>query len=114
MRNKRLCIKALVPGAAASTDIARNTPSIRPTHRSVTTARMPALQKMDLSAQITGERTLWTGAHQSAEPATGAVIEKAGDQWLSFNVREEFLHGLAVGSRRKSCTPAQRKPRRRL
>jgi hypothetical protein len=27
MRNKRLCIKALVPGAAASTDIARNTPS---------------------------------------------------------------------------------------
>jgi hypothetical protein len=61
---------------------------------------MPALQKMDLSI-VAGERTLWTGGHQSAEPATGAVIEKAGDQWLSFNVREEFLHGLAVGATAK-------------
>jgi HlyD family secretion protein len=28
-----------------------------------------------------------------------AVIEAAGKQWLSFNVREDFLHGLTVGSK---------------
>ena len=27
------------------------------------------------------------------------AIEKSGEQWLSFNVREDFLHGLTVGSR---------------
>ena len=25
------------------------------------------------------------------------VIEEAGKQWLSFNVREDFLHGIRVG-----------------
>jgi len=27
------------------------------------------------------------------------VIEAAGKQWLSFNAREDFLHGLTVGSK---------------
>jgi HlyD family secretion protein len=27
------------------------------------------------------------------------TIEETGKQWLSFNVREDFLHGLAVGTR---------------
>jgi HlyD family secretion protein len=26
------------------------------------------------------------------------AIEETGNQWLSFNVREDFLHGLAVGA----------------
>src|SRR5438094_1003177 len=27
------------------------------------------------------------------------AIEEAGKQWLSFNVREDFLHGLSIGTR---------------
>jgi hypothetical protein len=37
--------------ATASTNIARRTPGHRRTHRSVITATMPALQKMDLQGK---------------------------------------------------------------
>jgi HlyD family secretion protein len=38
------------------------------------------------------------------------VIEAAGKQWLSFNAREDYLHGLAVGSKVEVAWAGGRKP----
>ena len=42
------------------------------------------------------------------------VIEETGKQWLSFNAREDLLHGLTVGRRSTSHGRAQASRRRRL
>jgi HlyD family secretion protein len=38
------------------------------------------------------------------------VIEAAGKQWLSFNAREDFLHGLTVGSKVDVARAGAREP----
>src|SRR5262249_16953111 len=37
------------------------------------------------------------------------TIEEAGKQWLSFNVREDFMHGLTVGTKVEVMRPGEQK-----
>ena len=56
-----------------------------------TTLRAPADGVVTVIVAEVGE------AVRAGEPVL--AIEESGKQWLSFNVREDFLHGLAVGSK---------------
>jgi HlyD family secretion protein len=56
-----------------------------------TTLRAPADGVVTVVVAEVGE------AVRAGEPVL--AIEESGKQWLSFNVREDFLHGLTVGSK---------------
>ena len=45
---------------------------------------------------------------QAGQPVL--VIEAAGKQWLSFNAREDLLHGLTVGSKVEVTRAGAREP----
>src|SRR5947209_1759955 len=55
-----------------------------------TVLRAPADGVVSVIVAEVGENT------RAGQPVL--AIEQAGKQWLSFNVREDFLHGLAVGT----------------
>jgi HlyD family secretion protein len=67
-----------------------------------TTLRAPADGVVGLVVAEVGENI------HAGEPVI--VIEAAGKQWLSFNAREDFLHGLTVGSKVEVARAHGREP----